>query len=167
MHVSWCILPAFVARGSACWVWWNIRFSLKGSAVEFFTFISHEWLLVSTLVVLIYLYAWRERIKNGKPVSVSEAVSLINADKAVWVDVRDASEFAAGHMVDAINIPHPKLASELDRLEKHRDQVLILVDKMGQHAGAAGRLLGAQGYVVRRLSGGAAEWRNQSLPLVK
>ncbi|WP_368045276.1 rhodanese-like domain-containing protein [Gilvimarinus algae] len=134
---------------------------------DFFRFLSQEWMLVGILVVLIYVYAWRERLKNGRPVTTSEATALINTDAAIWLDVRDASEFKSGHMVDAINIPHGKLAEQMDSLEKYRDKVLIVVDKMGQHAGSAGRQLGNKGFDVRRLSGGISEWRNQSLPLVK
>lgn len=141
--------------------------SLIGVRVEFFVFISQEWLLVSTLVVLIYIYAWRERVKNGRPIGTQEATALINSDAAVWLDVRDAADFAAGHMVDALHIPHSKIDSELEGLEKHRDKTIIVVDKLGQHAGRVGRTLGNKGFTVRRLSGGIAEWRNQSLPLVK
>jgi rhodanese-related sulfurtransferase len=52
-------------------------------------------------------------------------------------------------------------------LEPHKSKTLILVDKMGQHAGAAGRLLKAEGFTVNRLEGGMTEWQNQNLPLVK
>lgn len=135
--------------------------------MEFFVFISQEWLLVSTLLVLIYIYAWRERIKNGRPISTQEATALINSDAAIWLDVRDAADFNSGHMVDALHIPHSKIDSELEGLEKHRDKTIIVVDKLGQHAGRVGRTLGNKGFNVRRLSGGIAEWRNQSLPLVK
>lgn len=166
MSASWCILPAFIAplcgfRGfcQSC--------VEKGARVEFFVFISQEWLLVSMLVVLVYIYAWRERIKNGRPATTQEATALINSDSGIWLDVRDAKDFAAGHMVDAIHIPYNKVNDELDRLEKYRDKTIIVVDKMGQHAGSVGRTLGNKGFTVRRLAGGVAEWRNQSLPLVK
>ena len=135
--------------------------------MNYFVFFSQEWLLISTLLVLIYIYAWRERIKNGRPVSAHEVTRLLNSDAAVLVDVRDAAEFKAGHIVGAVNIPHAKAASQLDELEGRRDKIIILVDKMGQHAGSVGRLLGSKGFDVRRLSGGVAEWQAQSLPLVK
>jgi rhodanese-related sulfurtransferase len=135
--------------------------------VNFFVFISQEWLLVSTLVVLIYIYAWRERIKSGRPISVHEVTQLLNKDAAVLLDVRDAAEFKAGHIVGAINIPHSKVAAELDKLESHKSKIIIVADKLGQHAGMVGRMLEKQGFVVRRLSGGLAEWQAQNLPLVK
>jgi rhodanese-related sulfurtransferase len=135
--------------------------------VNFFVFISQEWLLVSTLVVLIYIYAWRERIKSGRPISVHEVTQLLNKDLAVLLDVRDSAEFKAGHIVGAINIPFGKVAAEMDKLESYKSKIIIVADKLGQHAGSVGRTLEKSGYVVRRLAGGIAEWQAQSLPLVK
>ncbi|MBU2885803.1 rhodanese-like domain-containing protein [Gilvimarinus agarilyticus] len=130
-------------------------------------FVTEQWLLVGTLAALVYLYAWRERLKNGQPITTSEATALINAGSALFVDVRDGAEFKAGHITGAVNLPYSKLADQSDTLEEHRDKTLILVDKMGQHAGSAGRQLGNKGYTVCRLSGGISEWQNQNLPLVK
>lgn len=134
---------------------------------NFFTFISHEWLLVSTLVVLIYLYAWRERVKSGPPISAHEVTRLLNSDTAVLLDVRDSAEFKAGHIAGAINIPYAKVTKDASELESYKGKVIIIADKLGQHAGLVGRTLGKQGFVVRRLAGGTAEWQSQSLPLVK
>lgn len=134
---------------------------------NFFVFISQEWLLVSVLVVLVYLYAWRERIKSGLPISAHEVTRLLNSETAVLLDVRDTAEFKAGHIAGAMNIPFAKISGDLSALESHKSQVVIVADKLGQHAGSAGRLLAKQGYVVRRLAGGIAEWQNQNLPLVK
>jgi len=133
---------------------------------NFFTFLGQEWLLVGTLIVVIYVYAWRERVKSGRPIPVHEVTRLLN-DGAVLLDVRDSAEFKAGHIVGAINVPFAKINSELANLEVHKGKVIIIADKLGQHAGLVGRTLGKQGYDVRRLAGGIAEWQGQSLPLVK
>lgn len=135
--------------------------------MNFFVFISEQWLLVSTLIVLIYIYAWRERIKSGRPISIHEVTQLLNKDSAVLLDVRDAAEFKAGHIVGAMNIPHAKVVAEIDKLEAHKSKIIIVADKLGQHAGSVGRTLEQKGFVVRRLSGGIAEWQAQNLPLVK
>lgn len=135
--------------------------------MNFFVFISQEWLLVSLLLVLIYIYAWREKIKSGRPISAHEVTQLLNKDSAILLDVRDSNEFKAGHIVGAINIPHAKVVSELDKLDAHKNKVIIVADKLGQHAGVVGRTLGKHGFVVRRLSGGIAEWQAQTMPLVK
>ncbi|WP_246125456.1 rhodanese-like domain-containing protein [Exilibacterium tricleocarpae] len=135
--------------------------------MEFFVFISEQWLLVSVLLVLIYVFTWREKQKGGKGVSAQEATRMLNSDSAVLVDVREAADFKAGHIVDAVNIPHNKLAERFVELEPHREKVVVLVDKMGQHVGNAGRALREKGFDVRRLDGGMAEWQNQNLPVVK
>jgi rhodanese-related sulfurtransferase len=135
--------------------------------VDFFTFVSQQWLLVSTLMVLIYLYTWREKIKSGPPISAHEVTRLLNSDMAVLLDVRDAAEYKAGHIAGAINVPYAKINADVSQLEAHKKKIIIVADKIGQHAGVVGRNLGKNGFVVRRLAGGIAEWQGQSLPLVK
>lgn len=135
--------------------------------MDFFSFVAQEWMLVTTLVVLIVIFAWRERIKGGRPLSTSQFTQLVNQGEAVVIDVREGSEFKAGHIVGAINIPYIKIVKDTSLASAHKGKTLILVDKMGQHAGAVGRALTKEGYEVRRLGGGILEWQAQSLPLVK
>lgn len=135
--------------------------------MDFFAFVSQEWLLVTTLIVLIYIYVWRDRIKSGRPVSPHEVTKLVNDGNAVLVDLRDNAEFKAGHIVGALNIPYTKLNKESTEVISYKDKTIILVDKLGQHAGSVGRFLGKEGFDVRRLGGGIAEWQAQNLPLVK
>ena len=49
---------------------------------------------------------------------------------------------------------------------KYRSKIIVLVDQMGQHAGALGKLLTKDGYNVRRLIGGMTEWTSNSMPTV-
>lgn len=138
-----------------------------GNSVDFFVFISEQWILVSILLVLVYLLAITEKIKSGKAVGVHEATRLLNTEQAVLVDIRESKEFTEGHIANAVNIPFNKVNERMAELEKRREKVIILADKLGQHSGAVGRNLQKQGYQVRRLAGGIAEWQNQNLPLVK
>ena len=126
-----------------------------------------EWLLVGLLAALIISYSWSERIKSGLPISTHELTGLVNAGKAIILDVRPTAEFKAGHLVDAINISYERINSDLATLEKHKVKTIIIVDKMGQQAGTVGRTLKKLGYDVRRLSGGISEWQSQNLPLIK
>ena len=135
--------------------------------MDIFIFVSEQWILISVLMALIYLFAWTERAKGGKSINTNELVAMMNADTAVLVDVRPQIEFQAGHIHGAINIPHTKVDGRIGELEKSRSKVLVLTDHMGQHAGGAGRKFSKEGYNVRRLSGGMAEWQGQSLPVVQ
>lgn len=140
----------------------------EGEDVDFFVFVSQEWLLITTLAVLMVVYAMRERIKNGKPIPAYEVTRLLNNEEAVLLDVREASEFKTGHISGALNLPYKKVTAEAEQmLAPHRDKIIVVADKLGQHAGAAGRTLGQKGFDVRRLAGGITEWQNQGMPLVK
>lgn len=130
-------------------------------------FLIQEWMLAGLLAVLLAIYFWRERIKSGLPISTHELTTLVNAEKAVVLDIRPSAEYKAGHLVDALNIPYEKINTDTSGLEKHKTKTIIIVDKMGQYSGAIGRLLLKQGFDVRRLSGGISEWQGQNLPLVK
>ncbi len=134
---------------------------------NFFAFIVQEWLLVVTLVVLGYLYMWRERVKSGELLSPSQVSQRLNQGNALLVDLRDNAEYKAGHIVGAINLTYNKLLTDSNDLANHKDKLIILADKLGQHAGSIGRKLGREGFTVCRLNGGIAEWQAQNLPLVK
>ena len=90
----------------------------------------------------------------------------MNNKEAVLVDVREAADYAIGHIFGAVNIPHTKMPTRISELEKHRTKVIVLVDQMGQHTGSIGKLLSKDGFNVRRLGGGMSEWTSQSMPTV-
>jgi len=135
---------------------------------ELFLYVGNHPILVGAFVVLLVLFVRNEMNRGGASVSAQELVSLVNGENAVVVDVRDKAEFDSGHIVDAINIPFASLESRADELEKYKEQPLVITCKMGQHSGSAGTLLKKKGFNnVSRLKGGIAEWRGQSLPVVK
>lgn len=130
-------------------------------------FVVQQWPLFSLLAVLVAAFLVLESRKGGPTVSFHEATRLLNSDQAMVLDVRDAADFKKGHIVEAINIPYASLAKRQTELEKYKAQQIIVVDKMGQHAGAAGKALRDGGFNVVRLQGGISEWTQQNLPLVK
>jgi rhodanese-related sulfurtransferase len=135
---------------------------------KLFQFIVNHPYLVGGFVVLLALFIRNETQRGGRSVSVQELVSMVNRENALVLDVRDKKEFEAGHIVDAVNIPHGSLETRLDELKKDQSRPIIVACRMGQHAGAAGTLLRKNGFEnVTRLTGGMTEWRNQSLPVVK
>ena len=119
-------------------------------------------------MVLLALLLITESMKAGKTVTTQELVLLLNKDKAVVVDLRDKKEFNEGHITGSINIPFASLKDRAVELQKYKDKEIILVDKMGQHTGMAGKLLRAAGYQeVRRLAGGVTDWKGSNMPLIK
>ncbi|TLX58908.1 rhodanese-like domain-containing protein [Stutzerimonas nosocomialis] len=130
-------------------------------------FVSNHYVLSSLFVVLLILLVITETRKGGKSLSNRELTALVNTGEGVVLDVRAKKEFAAGHIVDALNIPHDKLVSRMAELEKYKGKTLIVVDALGQHAGTVCRELQKAGHTAAKLGGGISSWRGDNLPLVK
>lgn len=135
--------------------------------MDWMNFVIEQWLLVSLLVAFIVTFIVFEGKKGGKTITYHEVSRLLNSDAAVLVDVRDGADYKAGHIIGAIHIPHASMATRVSELDKYKAQQIILADKMGQHAGHAGKVLRDAGFDVVRLQGGMSEWLNQKLPVVK
>lgn len=133
-----------------------------------FEFVVNHYILVSIFVALLLALFVLESRRGGKKVSAQQAVNLINRDEAIVVDIRDRKEFNEGRITGSIHIPLNAIKERSGELKKHQDKTVIVVDKMGQHAAMAVKLLNAEGYSnVVRLSGGIGDWRGSNLPLVK
>ncbi len=135
---------------------------------QVFEFIVNHPYLVGAFVLLLALFIRNETQRGGPAVSAQQLVDMVNRENALVLDVRDKKEFAAGHIVDSVNIPFSALDSRVDELKKFTERPLVVACKMGQHSGSAGTILRKKGFAnVHRLTGGLAEWRNQNLPVVK
>ncbi|MCR8923036.1 rhodanese-like domain-containing protein [Dasania sp. GY-MA-18] len=133
----------------------------------FVEFLGQQWMLASAVLVCFVLLMKYESQKGGASLSPQQMINKVNKEQAVVIDLRDKAEFKAGHIVDAINIPSSSFATRLGELEPYRDRPIVLVCKMGQHSGAAGKQLSAAGFEqVFRLSGGMMEWKSMQLPEV-
>lgn len=133
----------------------------------FFEFLAQEWLLVLALLVVIVMLFMHEGRRSGPTVTPQQAINLVNAEGGIFLDLRDASEFNKGHVSGAVNIPVTKLPERMVELEKYKDKPIVLVCKMGQQSGAAGKQLRSAGYTnVNRMTGGMMEWGNLQLPTV-
>jgi rhodanese-related sulfurtransferase len=107
-------------------------------------------------------------IRPGNEVSPLEAVQLINRRDAVVIDVRDAAEYAAGHITNARHIPEAQLAERMKELEKFKARPLIVACRVGGRAASAASVLRKHGFgEVFALHGGIGAWQQASMPLEK
>jgi len=132
-------------------------------------FIQAEWMLVAIfagLLVALLLLLWRERATGAFRVDPASATRLINKEQALVVDLRDNNAFGQGHITGAKNIPHSRLAQDMQELAKYKEKPIILVCDMGRLSPASGLLLRKQGFTkVYMLTGGIQAWRAAGLPL--
>ena len=57
--------------------------------------------LATTLTMLVL----HETRKAGPALSINEAVQLVNSEGGIFLDIRDAADYARGHITDALHIP--------------------------------------------------------------
>lgn len=133
-----------------------------------FEFVVNHYILVSLFVAFLLAILVLESRRGGAKISAQGAVSLINKDEALVVDIRDRKEFGEGRITGSVNIPLNSLTSRVGELNKFKEKQIIVADKMGQHSATAVKQLNAEGFAnVLRLNGGIADWKASNLPLVK
>jgi rhodanese-related sulfurtransferase len=132
-------------------------------------FIVENWYLFVVAIASGGLLLWPVLSKGmtAGGVSTSEAVRLVNREKALFVDVRDPAEFAASHVVGARNVPMASLETAKE-LPTNKALPLVVVCASGARASKAVGILRKRGFEnARPLSGGLAAWREANLPLEK
>ncbi|MFP3977345.1 MULTISPECIES: rhodanese-like domain-containing protein [Marinobacter] len=133
-----------------------------------FEFVVNHYILASLFVAFLIAILVLESRRGGAKISAQGAVSLINRDEAIVVDIRDRKEFGEGRITGSINIPLSSLKGRAAELNKHKSKQIIVADKMGQHSAMAVKQLNAEGFTnVVRLNGGVSDWKASNLPLVK
>ena len=82
-----------------------------------------------------------------------------------WIDVREPSEFARGHIEGSELVPLGRLAQECAGWDKH--QPFTLVCRSGGRAGRAQAQMAAKGFTdVHVLPGGVEQWRSKGNRLI-
>lgn len=124
--------------------------------------------LIAIVLVSGGALLWPTLTVRGKRGTPQDITLLINRGKATIVDVRDAKEYAEGHLPDAKNIPLAELDNRLKELDKFKSRSLIVVGKSDARGSAAAAKLGKAGFAdVVNLAGGIAAWQKAGLPLAK
>ena len=130
-------------------------------------FIVDNWILILAALVSGGLLVWPMvgKVGMGGALSTTDAVRLINQDKAVLIDLREPAEFAAGHAAGARNVPLDTLDAAKG-LPTNKAIPLVVVCATGARSSRAVAQLRKAGYTqVHSLAGGNAAWRDASLPI--
>lgn len=104
-----------------------------------------------------------------REVTIQEAQALLpSAD--VIIDVREADEYAAGHLAGAINIPRGLLEFKLSGTPalEPRDLNVVLYCKTSGRAALAATTMQSMGYLqVVSIAGGIDAWVQADMPVVR
>jgi rhodanese-related sulfurtransferase len=132
-------------------------------------FFVENWVLILAAFVSGGLLVWPMVGGGGGAgaVSPTDAVRMINRDKAVLIDVREPAEFAAGHVAGARNVPLAGLESS-KHLPSNKALPLVVVCATGARSARAAAQLRKAGHAqARSLAGGTNAWRDANLPVEK
>jgi rhodanese-related sulfurtransferase len=132
-------------------------------------FIVHHWELCLALGVILIAFILNEtksyRDQNNQ-VTPQDAVLLINHEQACIVDIREASLFEKGHIIESLRIDKDDVTNP--KLKKYKDKPIILVCNLGKTSQqSASQWIKAGFKKVHVLSGGITAWREAGLPIVK
>ena len=132
-------------------------------------FFIDNWMLISVAFVSGAMLLWPlVQGATGGGVSAATAVQLINRERAVVVDVCEAEEYAAGHVIGAKNVPVGQLEQRLPDAVKNKTVPLILVCASGARANRALGIAKKLGYEKAQvLAGGMKAWKDANLPVEK
>jgi len=133
-------------------------------------FINHWDLFLALAVILAMLIGGpiMRRIRGYKEVEPLDAVQLINHQDALLVDVREDSEYRDGHVQDSLHVPLSRFASELGKLENHKEKTIIVGCRSGHRSAKACGILRQNGFEsVYNLKGGVMAWQSAGMPLTR
>jgi rhodanese-related sulfurtransferase len=131
------------------------------------SFLIENWIPAVMALVSGALLLWPvlQRGAQGGAISASEAVRLINREKAVVIDVCEPDEYAAGHVAGARSVPLSTLGNA-SNLPTNKALPLVVVCASGARATrAVGQLRKAGHTNVQALAGGLKAWREANLPV--
>ncbi|HET9122221.1 MAG TPA: rhodanese-like domain-containing protein [Acidiferrobacteraceae bacterium] len=131
-------------------------------------FVVLNWYLFVMLAVVVGLLVsgpLRQKLLGVENVGTGQAIQIVNHKAGVFVDVREAQEYTAGHIPKARNIPLSRMAQPGPELAKLKDRPVVLYCRSGQRSARAAALLRKQGFTsVYNLAGGFTHWQNENLP---
>ena len=133
-------------------------------------FFLDNWYLFTAALISGAGLLWPVLKKSGGADSVSpnEAVTLINREKAVLVDVSEPAEYAAAHALNSRHVPFGELENTPKGLPTNKTLPVLLMCPTGARARRAVAVLKKLGFQnVSAVAGGLAGWREAQLPVEK
>ncbi len=136
-------------------------------------FQRHYFMVGAWAVVLVLLIAVQFKLLTARiPKATSNhAVTMVNRQDGVFLDIRSAEAFNNGHIANALHVTAADIkAGKIARIESMRERPVIIVgkDKFDSECFNSGRFLKKQGFTkVFILEGGVMDWTAANLPLSK
>lgn len=140
------------------------------SMSQIIEFVGNHTLLIVAFFVTLGMLVYTEYMRAttaSTALSPFEATQLMNSGNAIFLDVREESEFKAGHLLNARSMPVGKLDERMHEIEKFKDREVVVYCESGMRASRAIAKLKKNGFTaLHALSGGLVAWEKANLPTV-
>lgn len=132
---------------------------------------NHYAIIVLVLVVTVGLVFGTYKIMEPKNQSISstispqEAITMLNDDNVVLIDIRTAEEYVAGYIEGAKNIDFysSNFIQEISKLDKNKKYLIYC--RSGSRTNIALNMFEDLGLEAQDIRGGILAWQSQRLPL--
>ena len=136
---------------------------------EFIEFLQGELLLTGTLLALIVLLIvniYGDKFRKYEVVDTNGAITLMDDDSLIILDVREEKERSSGFIKSDIHIPMAQVKTKLDSLEKSKK--ILAYCRTGSRSNRIAELLCRNQFEnVYTLKGGFDAWQKAGLPIKK
>ncbi len=138
---------------------------------RFIEFATREWALFLAAGLILAMLShglYRDLTRKYKKITPASAVSLMNNNEVVVIDVREQKEFNTGHIGNSRHIPLDKITDRAGELEKLKEKPLLITCKTGARSDLACIKLTKLGFSnLHSLETGIDGWQEASLPMTK
>ena len=135
--------------------------------MEFIQFLQGELLLTGTLfalIILLIVNIYSEKYRKYQVVDTNGAVSLMDDDDLIIIDVREEKERKAGFLSNDLNIPMGQVKAQMDSLDKSKN--ILVYCKSGTRSDRIADILSKNDFQkVSSLKGGFNAWLKADLPI--
>jgi rhodanese-related sulfurtransferase len=135
--------------------------------MEFIQFLQSELLLTGTLfalIILLIVNIYSEKYRKYQVVDTNGAVSLMDDDELIILDVREEKERSVGFLTNDLNIPMGQVKAKMDSLDKSKN--ILVYCKSGTRSDRIADILSKNDFQkVSSLKGGFNAWLKADLPI--
>jgi rhodanese-related sulfurtransferase len=120
------------------------------------------WIITAVLGLMLAM----QQLQASQGVDVKTAQSMVSQG-ALLLDVREPSEYAAVHAVNAKLLPLGQVESRLQELAAFKDQPVAVICRSGRRSAQAVAMLQEAGFTqVVNVQGGTSAWVEAGLDVV-
>ncbi|MBA3022681.1 MAG: rhodanese-like domain-containing protein [Gammaproteobacteria bacterium] len=120
------------------------------------------WVITAVLGLMVAM----QQLQASQGVDVKTAQSMVSQG-ALLLDVREPSEYAAVHAVNAKLLPLGQVESRLQELAAFKDQPVAVICRSGRRSAQAVAMLQEAGFTqVVNVQGGTSAWVEAGLDVV-